>query len=501
MTTKKLKPIVCAIAGSDCSGGAGVQADNQVIQAFNCFATNIITAVTAQNSQSVSAIESSTLMHAQWQALQQEYPADVFKLGMLGSAATVRQLTELLSSNQKPVICDPVLQASNGGDLIEKSIDNSQAYIALLQHVDVLIPNQQEFQRLFTVSFTSAEQLQEHALQISQQFQLNLIITGGESQLNGQQAADLCVINGQCFWMLSPMLASNNTHGTGCSFSSAYAAAIACGYEDVDAAVLAKAYINQALANSVAVNHVADAKGPLAHAGLPRTIDYLPTIAADNRPPLTVFPAIHQQLGAYPVVDTIAWLEKCLIEGIKTIQLRVKDKTELQLDELVAAASRLGREYGARLFINDYWQLAIKHQAYGVHLGHEDLDSADTEAINAAGLHLGISTHSWFEIARAHGYRPSYIAIGPIYATTTKTMRFAPQGLTQLKQWIAMIGDRYPVVAIGGIDLSNAEGVLSTGVGSVAMVRAITEAEDYRQAAADFQHLFNRECIAGDRCG
>ncbi len=487
MTAKNLKPIVCAIAGSDCSGGAGVQADNQVIQAFDCFATNIITAVTAQNSQSVSAVETSALIDAQWQALQQEYPADVFKLGMLAGQATVQQLTELLKTNVKPVICDPVLQASNGAELI----DNSEAYLTLLQHVDVLIPNQQEFQRLFAIKLTSAEQLQKHALHVSQQYQLNLIITGGENLFNSQKAADLCIINGHCFWMLSPMRSGNNTHGTGCSFSSAYASAIACGYEGIDAAVLAKAYINQALANSADVNREQGAKGPLAHAGFPCAIDFLPTIAANNPLPLANFPAIKQQLGVYPVVDNIDWLEKCLAEGVNTLQLRVKDKTEQQLDELVARASRLGREYKARLFINDYWQLAIKHQAYGVHLGHEDLDSADTAAINAAGLHLGISTHSWYEIARAHSYQPSYIAIGPIYATTTKLMRFAPQGIAQLRQWVTMLGDRYPLVAMGGIDLANTEEVLSTGVGSVAMVRAVTEAGNYRQAIADFQQLLN----------
>ena len=115
-------------------------------------------------------------------------------------------------------------------------------------------------------------------------------------------------------------------------------------------------------------------------------------------------------------------------------------------------------------------------------LGQEDLQDADLLAIQQAGLYLGLSTHSWFEIARAHSLRPSYVAIGPIYETTTKIMPWKPQGLVNLTQWNTLLSSTYPIVAIGGINNENAEQVLATQVGSIAMVRAITEAPDYVQA-------------------
>ena len=109
------------------------------------------------------------------------------------------------------------------------------------------------------------------------------------------------------------------------------------------------------------------------------------------------------ELGLYPVMPSADWIERLLPLGIGTIQLRVKDRSPAETEAEIARAVALSRQHGARLFINDYWQLAIKHGAYGVHLGQEDLDTADLAAIRAAGLRLGVSNHSYYELARAHG--------------------------------------------------------------------------------------------------
>ncbi|NRB37424.1 MAG: thiamine phosphate synthase [Pseudomonadales bacterium] len=493
------KPIVWSIAGSDCSGGAGIQADNQVIQAFNGFACNIITCVTAQNSEGVIATNpvSVEVFQSQCLALLSEYPPAVIKLGALPNEAIIDSLIAFLEQEafaDVAVVCDPVLFATAGGE----AMGNEQGLQRLMPYLSALTPNQQEFQRLFSDEFdqtaNSAEILEQQALEIARQYQMDIIITGGESMLSGRMEAatakDCCVIAGEVFWLSSPVIATTATHGTGCSFASSIAAALACDYVMLDAVVIAKAYINKALALQVSVSSSAS-KQAFNHAGFPDALSLLPSFSRQIENTATLFPVIDQHsLGPYPVVDSLAWLEKCLQQGIKTLQLRMKDKTDEQMDLVVAQAAELGRKYNARLFINDYWSLAIKHKAYGVHLGQEDLDIADITAIAASGLHLGISTHSWYEIARAHSLKPSYIAIGPIYDTPTKQMPFAPQGLQQLQQWVALIGPDYPVVAIGGIDLGNAKEVLATGVGSVAMVRAVTEAADYKKAIADFQALF-----------
>ncbi|WP_406670871.1 thiamine phosphate synthase [Raoultella terrigena] len=200
------------------------------------------------------------------------------------------------------------------------------------------------------------------------------------------------------------------------------------------------------------------------------------------------FPAVPFRLGLYPVVDSVVWIERLLKAGVRTIQLRIKDKREADVEDDVIAAIALGRQYHARLFINDYWPLAIKHQAWGVHLGQEDLETTDLNAIRHAGLRLGVSTHDDMEIDVALAARPSYIALGHVFPTQTKQMPSAPQGLEQLAHHISRLQD-YPTVAIGGISLERAPAVLGTGVGSIAVVSAITQAADWQQATAQLLEM------------
>ncbi|MDE8743226.1 thiamine phosphate synthase [Pectobacterium polaris] len=198
----------------------------------------------------------------------------------------------------------------------------------------------------------------------------------------------------------------------------------------------------------------------------------------------TPFAPTAQRLGLYPVVDSVEWIERLLGVGVKTIQLRIKDRSDEQAEAEVIQAIALGRRYQAQLFINDYWKLAVKHQAYGVHLGQDDLDTAELAAIKKAGLRLGVSTHDDRELARAVAINPSYIALGHIFPTQTKDMPSAPQGLTELTRHITDLQDRFPTVAIGGISIDRVPAVLKTGVGSIAVVSAITQAPDWRQATA-----------------
>ncbi|CUU25477.1 thiamine-phosphate pyrophosphorylase [Duffyella gerundensis] len=200
------------------------------------------------------------------------------------------------------------------------------------------------------------------------------------------------------------------------------------------------------------------------------------------------FPATAPRLGLYPVVDSVEWIERLLSAGVRTIQLRIKDRSSIDVEPAIVAAIALGKKYAARLFINDYWQLAIEHQAYGVHLGQEDLEVADLQAIQQAGLRLGISTHDDAELDRALALRPSYIALGHIFPTQTKAMPSAPQGISELQRHLARLGEM-PTVAIGGISLARAPEVLATGVGSIAVVSAITQAADWRLATAELLAL------------
>ncbi|AYQ27725.1 MULTISPECIES: thiamine phosphate synthase [unclassified Polaromonas] len=206
------------------------------------------------------------------------------------------------------------------------------------------------------------------------------------------------------------------------------------------------------------------------------------------------FAPLTSPIGFYPVVPDAAWVRRLLGWGVRTIQLRIKaaDHDAEEIAWEVRTAIEAGREVpGAQVFINDHWQLALQHGAYGVHLGQEDLDTADIAALRDAGIRLGLSTHTPAELARAKAVQPSYLAIGPVYPTTLKVMPYEPVGLERLKVW-AQDAAPYPVVAIGGISLALMPGVIACGVDGVAVVSAVTLAQDPAQAARQGSAMFSR---------
>ena len=198
------------------------------------------------------------------------------------------------------------------------------------------------------------------------------------------------------------------------------------------------------------------------------------------------FTACPHQLGLYAVLPDAAWVGRMARAGVPTVQLRFKSEDPSLIVQEVQAAVQAVQGTGALLFINDHWQAAIRAGAYGVHLGQEDLDTANLQAIRQAGLRLGLSSHGYAEMLRADSYSPSYIALGAVFPTTLKRMATAPQGVARLRTYAELMAS-YPVVAIGGIDASNLSSVLATGVGSVAMVRALVAADNPEVLAAEFQ--------------
>ncbi|MDP2800937.1 MAG: thiamine phosphate synthase [Phreatobacter sp.] len=187
----------------------------------------------------------------------------------------------------------------------------------------------------------------------------------------------------------------------------------------------------------------------------------------------------------YPVVDSIRTLMDLANLGVGTIQLRVKGLGEAQAEALVREAVESVEGLPVRLAINDYWRAAIAGGARHLHLGQEDLATADVAAIRAAGLTLGLSTHDEAELDTALAHAPDYIALGPIYETTVKAMRFGPQGLDRIGQWKKRIG-AIPLVAIGGITLERAASVYAAGADSIAVVSDIAGADDPETRAREW---------------
>ncbi len=187
----------------------------------------------------------------------------------------------------------------------------------------------------------------------------------------------------------------------------------------------------------------------------------------------------------YLIVDGAHWLARLLPCGVKLVQLRVKDKGEAEIAREIAEAKRICAAHGAQLIVNDYWQAAIDAGCDYVHLGQEDLAAADLAAIRRAGVRLGISTHTHAELEVALRAEPDYVALGPIYPTILKAMRFAPQGLERIGEWKRRIGG-LPLVAIGGITLERAPGVLAAGADSIAVVTDVLRNADPEARARAF---------------
>jgi thiamine-phosphate pyrophosphorylase len=179
----------------------------------------------------------------------------------------------------------------------------------------------------------------------------------------------------------------------------------------------------------------------------------------------------------YPVVDSLAWVARLTELGVGTIQLRAKELDDAGALQIVTDALAMTKDTGTRLVVNDYWRAAIVAGAKHLHLGQEDLAGADLGEIRKARLTLGISTHDDEELATALAAKPDYIALGPIFPTTLKSMRFAPQGIAKITEWKQRIGD-IPLVAIGGIKFEQAAEIFAAGADSIAVVSDVTQNAD-----------------------
>jgi thiamine-phosphate pyrophosphorylase len=179
----------------------------------------------------------------------------------------------------------------------------------------------------------------------------------------------------------------------------------------------------------------------------------------------------------YPVVDSLAWVERLTALGVGTIQLRAKDLDDSKALQMVTDALAITRGTATKLVVNDYWRAAVVAGAEHLHLGQEDLVDADLKAIRDARLTLGISTHDDAELETALRAEPDYVALGPIFPTTLKSMRFAPQGIAKITEWKKRIGN-IPLVAIGGIKLEQAAAIFAAGADSIAVVSDVTQNAD-----------------------
>jgi hydroxymethylpyrimidine kinase/phosphomethylpyrimidine kinase/thiamine-phosphate diphosphorylase len=488
-------PIVWTIAAADSSGGAGIQADVKTFFDLGVHGCSAITAITAQNTQGVVELQptSEKLLVAQLQALAEDLPPAAIKIGVLPSVDIVLALVDFLQKHQQTlVVFDPVLAPTLGTSFTNQ--DTVGAIKRLLPLIGLLTPNIPEAEQLTGIVINDTDSQVLAAQQLMAMGASAVLLKGGHG--NSDNCQDFFLSKQQSFWLTQKKQQAPHSHGTGCVLSAAIVAFVAQEKSLRDSVVLANAYVSKGLRLARPLDREARKRGAVAQTGWPDNLSDFAQISDKPKAiDLVAMPACDtSRLGLYPVVDSIEWLEKLLLIGVSTLQLRIKDVPADELENNIQQAAALGRQYKARLFINDYWQLAIKYNAYGVHLGQEDMVDADVDAIRRAGLRLGISTHGEYEFSYAATFKPSYLAIGAVFPTDTKEV--IEVGLDNLNCWAKILTNDYPLVAIGGINQGNIDSVLGSGVGSIAVVSAIKKSDDYILAVeklntAISQHLLS----------
>ncbi len=476
------KPVILLIGGLDPQGCAGMTADIQTATMHHCHAIPLLTCLTEQTSQGLTelgALSPSQFM-AQYRSAIADFDIAAIKIGFIPNVAIASCIEHIIDQHDVPVVLDPVLSSTSGGGLPDKAVS---AFMVekLLSKVTLLTPNLPELAQLTGELTGTFEQLELAAQTLLYKGLVACLVKGGHAE--SEWIADLFVNQSSTFYCYQTKQ-DKSVRGTGCILATSLACHLGQDNDIRDAVILAKAYLNKGYRQ-------AQPCGPYTifeHSDSDLVLMDIPKLCyqAAMIGQTFDFPACPPRLGVYPVVDSSEWIAKLIDEQISTIQLRIKTGSDAQRRAEINKAVAYCKA-STVFFVNDDWQIAIDAGAYGVHLGQEDLHDAELVTIAQAGLRLGISTHSYWELARALAINPSYIALGPVFETNSKQMPFKPQGIERVAQWTRLLGDQYPLVAIGGIDLARAKQLKLTGVGSVAMISAITQADDYKQATQGFR--------------
>ncbi len=488
--------VIWSIAGQDSAGGAGLSADQRAADALGVHLCPVVSAITAQHSQGVEAVfplPADQLEH-QLQALSSDLPPRAIKTGLLGSVAAIELVARWVDHQRArapagvdphehlALVVDPVLGASAGGAAFSDDAIVAAYRTRLLPRATVLTPNRAEACRL--LGWPAPHDVPKDALPgmaraLREQGARSVVITGGDDLAPPDAPASAHCLDWMETpqargWLTAPRVPTRHTHGTGCTFASAVAAAWSHGHAEADAIVLAKMLVHHAL---VRAHRAGQGPGPvMAHAdfglgtgtggaplpwlGLGEALPWRLQLdgCAELQTPLFQ-PFRPPNDGLYGIVADSLSLRDALQAGWRCLQLRHKAPQGLMphLQESLAHC----QAHEARLFVNDHWretltalERAPQPGTVGVHLGQEDLlslDTADHTALLAARhrIMLGLSSHSLWEFARAAGCGASLIACGPVQPTTTKDMPWHPQGPDNLSWWVQH--SPVPVVAIGGL--------------------------------------------------
>jgi hydroxymethylpyrimidine kinase/phosphomethylpyrimidine kinase/thiamine-phosphate diphosphorylase len=472
------------IAGSDSSGGAGIQADLRAFNALDIVCASVVTAVTAQGPTGVSSVQlvDPELVRNQIDEAFEMYDFDAVKVGMLGGKDQVVAVAECLRKRKlKNVILDPVLVSTSGTNLLDE-LGVSNLLDRLLPIVDVATPNRFELGALTGMPVSTDEQCIAAAKSLIGITKLAVVVTGGDTK---PRSRDLIIESGiDELSVERPHVETEHTHGTGCAFSSLVAGFMAYGQPLSRAVLFAKSLIYGALQYPII---------PKAGKGFP-DIHRVNTVMTDT----AHFSHVNNEIrGIYALTDDSLYpgrshadmVEAAMLGGAKVIQVRNKNLSTPELLKLCKEIRDLtiGR---AALIVNDRVDVALACNADGVHLGPDDMPPREARNILGRSKIIGASVGT-VEEARVVIQDVSYLAVGAVFGSSTKADAGSAIGVKRIEEIKAKYPS-VPLVAIGGINLSNIASVAAAGADAAAVVSAIVCAPDPKQATRELLAEFER---------
>jgi hydroxymethylpyrimidine kinase/phosphomethylpyrimidine kinase/thiamine-phosphate diphosphorylase len=460
---------VLSIAGSDPSGGAGVQADLKTFAALGVYGTAVITALTVQNTHGVTAVEPvrPALVAQQIRAVIEDVHIGAIKIGMLATAEIVAAVADVLdSSSVENVVLDPVITSSSGHPLLSVA-GVGQLRERLLPRCSLLTPNLDEAGILLGRAAPSTiDEMRDAARALVVLGARAVYLKGGH--LGGATSPDLLFDGEQMVELSSARIDTRNTHGSGCALSSAIAAHLALGRNAQEAVRRAKQFVNGAIGSAASLE-VGSGSGPLHHAHPSHRLGRLYLVATPR-------PSMSDD-------EFLARVGAALDGGVDVLQLRCKNAEALWYIRLAERVQLLTRAAGVPFVINDRPDVAVAIGADGVHLGQQDLPPAVARELLAPNSIIGRSSHAPADAQRALDEGATYFAVGPVWETPTKPGRPAA-GLSYVRQ-VSSRDVAVPWYAIGGITLENVAEVRAAGATRIAVVRAVLDAADPARAAAE----------------
>lgn len=473
------------IAGSDSSGGAGIQADIKAMSANGVFAMSVVTAITAQSSQGVFDIEdiSPRMIKKQISVIFDDIDVNVIKVGMVSKIQSINAIAEGLREirNLPPIVLDPVMVSKNGFNLLSRDAKNA-LITNLMPFATLITPNIIEAEEITDSKILTIDDMKKVAKDILSLGPKAVLIKGGH--LKGD-AVDVLYDGVEFTLFKEERVDNSNTHGTGCTLSSAIAANIAKGFSLKESIFLGKQYVTNAIRYGFSLGK---GIGPTHHfyKFYKNNEEYI-KIKEKNKEKIKVLVKNNENKDQFNLKEKKIYLitdykldfnvlvkkVKTALEcGVKIIQYRAKKKSTKVMCKEAKILKKLCDKYKAIFIINDRVDIAFVVDAHGVHLGQEDMKISDAKKILGKEKIIGATAHNEEEAIRAISEGADYLGVGALYKSKSKddTINLSIKTLEKIRKVT-----NKPIYGIGGITENNISKSIKENVDGVAIVSAIFE--------------------------